>query len=141
MLNPTQQLHVSWAELSVLAQRQAGQVSVLDCTVTGLCRVLHYCRFLYNSSTLVLSSLSKCADFTVSGLTWCRGGWDQSGPMRGQYLDHVITLDQSESRGGVGSYEGRLRLCALCLGSCPREPRSETSSSIQDTPGVLSLLW
>ena len=59
-------------------------------------------------------------------------GWDQSGPMRGQYLDHVITLDQSGARGGVGSYEGRLRLCALCLGSCPREPRPETSSSIQD---------
>ena len=85
-----------------------------------------------NMCRLFLVKMLKCADFTVSGLTWCRGGWDQSGPMRGQYLDHVITLNQSESRGGVGSYEGRLRLCALCLGSCPREPRPETSSSIQD---------
>ena len=51
MLKPTQQQQASWAELSVLAQGQARQVSVYKlqstCTVTGFCRVLHYWRFLY----------------------------------------------------------------------------------------------
>ena len=55
MLKPTQQHQASWAVLSVSAQGQEGQVSVFTlhyrCTVTGLCRILYYCRFLYISST------------------------------------------------------------------------------------------
>ena len=60
ILNPT-----------VLTQGQAGKVSVLDCTVTGLCQILHYCRFLYISSILFI--FSYCIDciqlISVSDLT------------------------------------------------------------------------
>ena len=55
MLKPPQQHQASWAELSVSAQGQAGQVAVFTlqstCTVTGFWRVLHYWWFLYISST------------------------------------------------------------------------------------------
>ena len=35
---------------TILHKGKQGRCRFLDCTVTGLCRVLHYRRFLYNSS-------------------------------------------------------------------------------------------
>ena len=74
VLNPTQQ-HSSWVELSVSAQGQAGQVSVFTlhdrCTVTGLCRILHYCWFLYISSSLPLTTIRARSSFYKSCKNLC----------------------------------------------------------------------